>query len=83
MWTKREFPSERVDKLIHPLTTFRRSTHEGLSKCLRRNNNNLLKWTIGSNLLHIEELGQRYSAVMWTGLYLKLNEYLSGQRGPL
>jgi hypothetical protein len=28
-------------------------------------------------------LGQRYSAVMSTGLYLKLNEYLSGQKGPL
>ncbi len=31
----------------------------------------------------MEELGQRYSAVISTGLYLKLNEYLSGQRGPL
>ena len=29
------------------------------------------------------ELGQRHSAVMSTGLYLKLNEYLSGQKGPL
>jgi hypothetical protein len=28
-------------------------------------------------------LGQRYSAVMSTGLYLKLREYLSGQKGPL
>jgi hypothetical protein len=37
----------------------------------------------GVTLLRIEELGQRHSAVMWTGLYLKLNEYLSGQRGPL
>ena len=34
-------------------------------------------------MLRIEELGQRYSAVMSTGLYLKLNEYLSGLRGPL
>ncbi len=57
MWTKREFPAERVDKrmenclrqfatslptLIHPLTTFRRSRHEGISTCLRRNNNNFL-----------------------------------------
>jgi hypothetical protein len=78
MWTKREFPSERVDKLIHPLTTFRRCKHDGISTCLRRNNNNLLK-----QKLCIEELGQRHSAVMCTGLYLKLNEYLSGQRGPL
>jgi hypothetical protein len=45
MWTKREFPTERVDKLmenclrqfttslptlIHPLTTFRRSKHFGM-----------------------------------------------------
>ena len=56
MWTKREFPTERVDKLmetikpfptslptlIHPLTTFRRSKQKVVSKRLRRNNNNLL-----------------------------------------
>jgi hypothetical protein len=38
---------------------------------------------MGKTLLRIEELGQRHSAVMSTGLYLKLYEYLSGQRGPL
>ena len=38
---------------------------------------------MGTTLFPIEELGQRHSAVMWTGAYLKLNEYLSGQRGPL
>ena len=38
---------------------------------------------MGKTLLRIEELGQRHSAVMSTGLYLKLNEYLSGQKGPL
>jgi hypothetical protein len=38
---------------------------------------------MGSTILRMEELGQRYSAVISTGLYLKLNEYLSGQRGPL
>ena len=56
MWTKREFPTERVDKLmetikpfptslptlIHPLTTFRRIKQRVVSKRLRRNNNNLL-----------------------------------------
>ena len=38
---------------------------------------------MGISILRKKELGQRHSAVMWTGLYLKLNEYLSGQRGPL
>ena len=38
---------------------------------------------MGSTILRIEELGQRHSAVMYTGLYLKFNEFLSGQRGPL
>jgi hypothetical protein len=38
---------------------------------------------MGSTILRIEELGQRHSAVMWTGRYLKFNEYLSGQRGLL
>jgi len=43
MWTKREFPSERVDKLIHPLTTFGHSKHYGILECLQHNNNNLIK----------------------------------------
>jgi hypothetical protein len=38
---------------------------------------------MGNTLLRTEDLGQRHSAVMWAGFYLKLNEYLSGQRGPL
>jgi hypothetical protein len=38
---------------------------------------------MGNTLLCVEELGQRHSAVMSIGLYLKLSEYLSGQRGPL
>ena len=56
MWTKCEFPTERVNKLMendkaashelihtcHPLTTFRRSKQEVVSKCLRRNNNNII-----------------------------------------
>ena len=56
MWTKREFPTERVDKLMendkavshelthtcHPLTTFRCGKQKAVSKRLRRNNNNLL-----------------------------------------
>ncbi len=56
VWTKRECPSERVDKplifasakinrlptLIHPLTTLRRVTGNGDVECLRRNNDNFL-----------------------------------------